>query len=158
MSVITKDRPKSLLRLITSLANARFFGDTLSLRFNIDQSLDYETQHLVDHYTWPHGPVFVHHRVKSGGLLPSVVESWYPSSNDSYGLLLEDDVELSPLFYAWVKMTVLRYRYGDKRNRSPQLFGISLYQPKNIELRPQGRQPFDARKLFSRYGQEPDIL
>ncbi|KAL4266854.1 Glycosyltransferase 2 [Pleurotus pulmonarius] len=152
VSVITKDRPKSLLRLITSLANARFFGDTLSLRFNIDQSLDYETQHLVDHYTWPHGPVFVHHRVKSGGLLPSVVESWYPSSNDSYGLLLEDDVELSPLFYAWVKMTVLRYRYGDKRNRSPQLFGISLYQPKNIELRPQGRQPFDARKFFSRYG------
>ncbi|KAF9499400.1 hypothetical protein BDN71DRAFT_1383958 [Pleurotus eryngii] len=152
VSVITKDRPKSLRRLITSLSNARFFGDTLSLRFNIDLSLDYETQHLVHHYTWPHGPVFVHHRVKSGGLLPSVVESWYPSSNNSYGLLLEDDVELSPLFYAWVKMTVLRYRYGDTRNRSPQLFGISLYQPKNIELRPQGRQPFDARKLFSRYG------
>lgn len=54
--------------------------------------------------------VFVHHRVVHGGLLPAVVESWYPSSNDSYGLLLEDDVELSPLFYAWAKMNVLHYR------------------------------------------------
>ncbi len=45
------------------------------------------------------------------GLLPAVVESWYPNSNHSYGLLLEDDVELSPLFYAWIKMTILRYRW-----------------------------------------------
>jgi hypothetical protein len=33
-------------------------------------------------------------------------------------------------------------------NKSPQLFGISLYQQKNIELKPQGRRPFDARSLF----------
>jgi hypothetical protein len=38
------------------------------------------------------------------------VESWYPRSNDSYGLLLEDDVEVSPLFYAWIKLALLRYR------------------------------------------------
>jgi hypothetical protein len=43
-------------------------------------------------------------------------------------------------------------RYGEPYNRSPQLFGISLYQQKIIELRPEGRQPFDAKALFADHG------
>jgi hypothetical protein len=43
-------------------------------------------------------------------------------------------------------------RYGEQANRSPQLFGISLYQQKNIELRLEGRQPFNASALFSSSG------
>lgn len=43
-------------------------------------------------------------------------------------------------------------RYGDAINRSPQLFGISLYQQKNIELKPEGRRPFDAKTLFVEHG------
>ena len=71
---------------------------------------DDETLRIVDGYEWLHGAKFIHRRVVQGGLLPAVVESWYPSSNDSYGLMLEDDVELSPLFYAWAKMSLLMYR------------------------------------------------
>ena len=56
-------------------------------------------------------PAYLHHRVVHAGLLTAIVESWYPQSNDSYGVLLEDDVEVSPLFYAWMKMAILRYRY-----------------------------------------------
>lgn len=87
--------------------------------------------------------------------MPAVVESWYPTSNDSYGVFLEDDIEVSPLFYSWLKLTVLRYRYSSaSRNPSypdpsAHLFGISLYQPKNLELLPVGRRPFDAHSLFS---------
>lgn len=43
-------------------------------------------------------------------------------------------------------------RYGHRNNISPQLFGISLYQQKNIELKLQGRRPFDARALFHNHG------
>lgn len=32
------------------------------------------------------------------------------------------------------------------------MFGISLYQQKNIELKPEGRRPFDAQALFSEHG------
>ncbi|KAI0091682.1 hypothetical protein BDY19DRAFT_885436 [Irpex rosettiformis] len=149
VSVITNDRPESLMRLLTSLSNASFFGDEIHLRINVEQTADEETLRLVDAYQWPHGAKFVHRRVVQGGLLPAVVESWYPSSNDSYGLMLEDDVELSPLFYAWAKMSLLMYRYGRPEDRSPQLFGISLYQQRNLELRPEGRHPFNAQKLFS---------
>jgi hypothetical protein len=93
------------------MQQALYFGDTLSLRINLEQDADPRTHKLVETLRWEHGATFVSHRVVHGGLLPAVVESWYPHSNDSYGLLLEDDVELSPLFYAWAKMTLLRYRY-----------------------------------------------
>jgi hypothetical protein len=111
ISVITNDRPDSLTRLVTSLQNARYFGDTVNLRINIEQDSDTDTLQIVNDLQWEHGSTSVNHRVIHGGLLSAVVESWYPHSNDSYGLILEDDVEVSPLFWAWVKMTLLRYRF-----------------------------------------------
>ncbi|GLB41950.1 hypothetical protein LshimejAT787_1005500 [Lyophyllum shimeji] len=152
ISIITKDRPQSLARLLTSLSRALFFGDSVNLRLNLEQSSDPETMRIAENISWRHGSVFIHHRIIQGGLLPAVVESWYPSSNDTYGLLLEDDVELSPLFYAWAKMSLLRYRYGDPQNRSSRMFGFSLYQQKNVELPPEGRRPFNARNLFKNSG------
>ena len=100
------------MRLFNSLMAARYFGDSVALRINVEQAADAGTIALVERLAseWTHGAVFVHHRVVAGGLLPAVVESWYPSSNNSYGILLEDDVEVSPLFYAWAKQALLRYR------------------------------------------------
>ena len=46
-------------------------------------------------------------------------------------------------------------RYSDIRDKSPLLFGISLYQQKNLELHPGGRRPFDARWLFKTSGVAP---
>ncbi|KAI0048105.1 hypothetical protein FA95DRAFT_1518032 [Auriscalpium vulgare] len=152
LSIITDSRPDSLARLLRSLSEARYYGDTIHLRINMEQTADERTQRVVEDFEWEHGHVFVHHRVVHGGLLPSVVESWYPHTRDTYGILLEDDVEVSPLFFAWAKLAILRYRYGENANRSPQLFGISLYQQKNLELRPDGRQPFNARHLFRSAG------
>jgi len=110
ISIITNNRPHSLLRLLHSLENARYFGDTLDLRVNMEDSADPITKQLAADLQWEHGTVFVHHRIAHGGLLIAVVESWYPRSNNSYGLILEDDVEVSPLFYAWLKLGLLRYR------------------------------------------------
>ncbi|KAG6832995.1 hypothetical protein H0H87_012581 [Tephrocybe sp. NHM501043] len=152
ISIITNNRPQSLVRLMTSLSNAYFFGDKVDLRINVEQSADEETLTIVRDLPWLHGTVFVHHRIVQGGLMPAVVESWYPRSNDTYGLLLEDDIELSPMFYAWAKMALLRYRYGHADNKSPSMFGISLYQQKNVELPPEGRRLFNARTLFSSHG------
>ena len=164
LSVITNNRPRSLQRLLDSIHRTLFYGDKVNIRINLDQTSDPETMQIVQDFEWYHGDVFLHHRVIHGGLLPAVVESWYPHCDESYGLLLEDDIELSPLSYAWIKMALLRYksvrihqrhhassflvRYGNSSFSSPKLFGISLYQQKMIELRPTGRQPFDARTLF----------
>ncbi|EMD39225.1 hypothetical protein CERSUDRAFT_93273 [Gelatoporia subvermispora B] len=152
ISVITHKRPRSLDRLLSSLNNARYFGDRPDMRINIEQDADMDTMRAVEAFRWDVGHLFVHHRIVHGGLMPAVVESWYPHSNDSYGLILEDDVEVSPLFYAWTKMSILRYRYGPQENKSPQLFGISLYQQKHLELRPEGRHRFNARDTFTAAG------
>ncbi|KAI0792145.1 hypothetical protein C8Q75DRAFT_622338 [Abortiporus biennis] len=160
ISIITKDRPLSLKRLLYSLSTSLFFGDKhtlINIRINLEQTSDEETRSIVDDFisnwtqpssTHGHHNVFIHRRVIHGGLLPAVVESWYPTTNHSYGLLLEDDVELSPLFYAWLKMTLLKYRYGGDQ-KDPHLFGISLYQLKNLELRPEGRHRFNSYSTFS---------
>lgn len=111
LSIITKDRPQSLSRLLESITDAKFFGDKIDLRVNMEQSSDMNTRNIIKSFRWSYGSMFVHHRVIHGGLLTAVAESWYPHSQDAYGVLLEDDVELSPLFYAWIKMTLLRYRW-----------------------------------------------
>ncbi|KPV72684.1 uncharacterized protein RHOBADRAFT_50273 [Rhodotorula graminis WP1] len=149
LSVVTNDRPVSLHRLLSSLQTAHYFGDDVSLSVNLEQTADRLTHRLVDDMRWPHGTFSLRHRILLGGLMPAIVESWYPTSNDTYGVLLEDDVEVSPLYYAWLKFSILQYRYTlAGRRASSRMFGVSLYQQKNIELRPEGRQPFDPHKLF----------
>ena len=108
--MITYDRPDSLKRLLTSLQDALYFGDTVDVRINIEHTGDLDTMQIVNDFRWPHGHKFVHHRVVHAGLLTAVVESWFPHSRHSYGVLLEDDVEVSSLYYAWIKMALLRYR------------------------------------------------
>jgi hypothetical protein len=110
LSIITYNRPRSLHRLLTSLQKAHYFGDVVNLRINIEEGADHEVFETIEQFSWQAGSVTVTHRVQHGGLLAAVVESWYPHSDDSYGLILEDDIELSPLFYAWLKMSLLRYR------------------------------------------------
>ena len=111
LSIVTNDRPSSLRRLLQSLSDSRYYGDKLDIRISIEQDADYETLELVDQWDWERGSVSVTRRIIHAGLLPAIVESWYPHSNNSYGLILEDDVEVSPLFYAWLKVNLLRYRY-----------------------------------------------
>ncbi|GAA5935134.1 hypothetical protein JCM10213_000654 [Rhodosporidiobolus nylandii] len=150
LSVVTNDRPVSLHRLVSSLQTAYYYGDDVALSLNLEQTTDRLTHRLVDDLRWPHGTYSLRHRILLGGLMPAIVESWYPTSNDTYGVLLEDDVEVSPLFYGWLKFTILQYRYTRAgRKASSRMFGVSLYQQKNIELRPEGRQPFDAHRLFT---------
>jgi hypothetical protein len=55
-------------------------------------------------------------------------ESWFPSHSNEYVILLEDDLEVSPLFYRWV-------RWGlDLVAEDESVVGISLYTPRVAEL------------------------
>ncbi|KAF8584028.1 hypothetical protein K439DRAFT_1319759, partial [Ramaria rubella] len=97
LSVITNTRPRSLSRLLGSLTAARYFGDAVQVNINLEQTSDSETRRVASHFSWVFGVVHVRHRVIAAGLLPAVVEAWYPHNNNSYGVLLEDDVEVSPM-------------------------------------------------------------
>ncbi|EPB91970.1 hypothetical protein HMPREF1544_01264 [Mucor circinelloides 1006PhL] len=150
--VITDRRPVSLSRLLNSTNNAYYFGDeNVELAIHMEQSADRETRTLVQGFEFKHGDKKVRHRVRKGGLLPAIVESWYPSNNDNYGVLLEDDIELSPFFYSWSKYNILKYRYESEKAHN-HIYGVSLYSPRNLELRPEGRRPFNPEPVLEQGG------
>ncbi|KAI7869449.1 hypothetical protein BDF14DRAFT_1741728 [Spinellus fusiger] len=114
LQLITDRRPDSLLRLLESANTAYFLGDSVDLVLHTEQTADQATLRLVDHYQWRQGSKILRHRIQKGGLMADVVESWYPNNNHNYAVLLEDDVEVSPLFYCWAKYTLLKYRSWKK--------------------------------------------
>ncbi|KAH7425780.1 hypothetical protein KP509_11G070500 [Ceratopteris richardii] len=133
VNLITQNRANSLQRLLRSLTTAYYVGDKITLTFNMDSKVDDETLRAVHEFSWPHGPKILRRRIIQGGLIRAVSESWYPASDDEFGLLLEDDIEVSPFYYMWIKYALLAYHY-DPFVSLPELSAISLYTPRLIEV------------------------
>ncbi|CAJ0629190.1 3256_t:CDS:2 [Entrophospora sp. SA101] len=142
IQILTQSRPDSLMRLLTSLNSSIYFGDDVPLTINMDRGAINQTIELSNTFKWIHGMKKIRHRVVQGGLLPAVVESYYSYDYNDYALLLEDDIELSPFHYLWSKYAILKYRYGPDRAYSKRLYGLSLYNQKNMELPLPGRVKF----------------
>ncbi|XP_009613820.1 uncharacterized protein [Nicotiana tomentosiformis] len=133
INIITQNRANSLARLLKALSDAYYIGDEVPITFNMDSKVDEATIKLVNSFNWPHGPKTLRRRIIQGGLIRAVSESWYPSSDDDFGLLLEDDIEVSPYYYLWIKYAVLAYHY-DPQISLPELSSISLYTPRLVEV------------------------
>ncbi|CAG8576063.1 27387_t:CDS:2 [Gigaspora margarita] len=134
LQVVTQNRAASLKRLVDSLNSSIYLGDNVPLTINIDEDGDQKTVKYVQNLYWPFGKKDIRHRLVQGGLIAAVVESYYPTNDNDYGFILEDDIELSPFFYIWAKYNILKYRYGPDRILSNRMFGVSLYNSKHIEL------------------------
>ncbi|XP_042511019.1 uncharacterized protein LOC122086323 [Macadamia integrifolia] len=146
VNIVTQNRASSLRRLLKSLSDAYYIGDEISISFNMDSKVDEETIRLVNSFQWPHGPKTLRRRIIQGGLIRAVSESWYPSSNDDFGLLLEDDIEVSPYYYLWIKYALLAYHY-DPQVSLPELSSISLYTPRLVEVVKE-RPKWNATEFF----------
>ncbi|KAH0667060.1 hypothetical protein KY285_028266 [Solanum tuberosum] len=133
VNIITQTRANSLARLLKSLSDAYYIGEEVPITFNMDSKVDEATLKLVNSFNWPHGPKILRRRIIQGGLIRAVSESWYPSSDDDFGLLLEDDIEVSPYYYLWIKYALLSYHY-DPEISLPELSSISLYTPRLVEV------------------------
>ncbi|RIB28372.1 hypothetical protein C2G38_2158142 [Gigaspora rosea] len=84
-----------------------------------------------------------------GGLITAVVESYYPTTNDDYAIILEDDIEVSPFYYIWAKYTILKYKYGIDRNLVGRLYGVSLCNTRLNEFNiTTGRRLFNAAEVL----------
>ena len=154
VSVITHCRPASLSRLLRSLSSAHYLGDAVSLSFSIDAGADAQTLSLARTYPWAHGPRSATLRVRRGGLIAAVVESWFPEDERSYGLFLEDDIEVSPYFYVYLKLVLLGYVYATDALPT-NLLGISLYTPRLVELRMPRRRIDVFKTIRSLQGAAP---
>lgn len=131
VSVITFNRLKSLQRLLLSLTNAHYNDDLVTLKINVEAGAPRELLDFVNNFYWPQGIKIVNVRAVPSGLVSAVVESWYPASDADFGLLLEDDIEVSPHYYEWLKLALRHISSSKMRDR---IYGVSLYTPRVVEV------------------------
>lgn len=155
--VLTFNRPTSLLEILHSLTSLEVDGDSVLLEIWIDKSkdgeLDAKTFNYARSFRWKQGPVHVYVQDKHEGIIGQWIYSWRPKlkantnyskfpgrdspGSDDYeiGLILEDDLTVSPYAYRWLKAARHHFR------KTSNLAGITL-QSEGLIVAENGR-PFD---------------
>ncbi|CAN7141257.1 unnamed protein product [Brassica rapa subsp. narinosa] len=106
-----------------SSPDSKSVGDRLS---NAKEILDF-----VDKFEWRFGEKLVHYRTGNAGLQGQWLEAWWPSSDHEFAFVVEDDLEVSPLYYGFLE-SVIRNYYYDRSNYDPSVYGASLQRPRFV--------------------------
>jgi hypothetical protein len=133
----------SLMRLLDSLKKADFFSSapprlTIELPHNIDEP----SRQYLSRFKWPPTApntgslLTLHHRIPQHGLSAEensirMLESFWPSDPyTSHILVLSPQIELSPLFFHYLKYSMLEYKYSSSKAHTYQnLLALSLDIP-----------------------------
>ena len=141
------DSSGSLIRLLRSIEQADYFGSRRPhLTIELPPETDPPTQQFLEHLVWPPidpsgaprtSQVTLRHRIPRQSLSTEeaashFIESFYPARPaDSHVLVLSPQVELSPLYYHYIKYNLLEYRYSSygQGGSTNDLMGLSLELP-----------------------------
>jgi hypothetical protein len=119
---VAYDRPDALGRLLGSLARARYpEGWEVPLVISIDEGGDPAVAETAQDFPWLHGKKEVLPRPFRLGLREHVLACGDLAERFGAVILLEDDLFVSPNFYAYAQTALARY--GD----DPRIAGVSLY-------------------------------
>ena len=130
-------RMPSLERLVLSLQRARYCGHPMPLRVLVDGQPLPEVVNFVRSFEWTHGPKEVVEFDHAAGIRGMWINSSRADlGDDEHVLPLEDDIEVSPLWYWWALRAARAYGpFGDGRAvRARRLVGVSLYTPRLNEI------------------------
>jgi len=134
----------SLIRLLESLKKADFSSSALPrLTIELPHDIDEPSRRYLERFRWPPIPdhatgslLTLHHRIPQHGLTAEensirLLESFWPADPFmSHVLVLSPMVELSPLFFHFLKYNALEYMYSTNNGDLRQfLLGISLDLP-----------------------------
>jgi hypothetical protein len=161
----------SLIRLLQSIAKADYFNSAPPrLTIELPSKVDEATMHfLSESFTWPPSnypvegnsrQITLHHRIPQPPLtsLESSVrflESFWPiNPSDSHVLILSPQAELSPVYYHYLKYTILEYKYSTAAVSKSQIkfhhsvLGISLdlpttYLNDTTNFTPPSKEPYE---------------
>ncbi|MFS7924622.1 putative nucleotide-diphospho-sugar transferase [Helianthus anomalus] len=149
IKVLTYDRLRSLSRCLRSLSAAHYDNDKVNIHIFIDHfkildQKDQDSEYLdkklnesreildfVDGFEWRFGEKMVHYRTGNVGLQAQWLEAWWPVSDDEFAFVVEDDIELSQLYYRFLKSLIVGYYYNAS-NYSPWIYGASLQRPRFV--------------------------
>ncbi|XP_074321216.1 uncharacterized protein LOC141657775 [Silene latifolia] len=162
IKLLAYNRLHSLTRCLHSLSSANYANDTVHLHIYIDhfpnssfstdvgQKLESfkEILGFVDGFEWLHGVKVVHYRTVNVGLQGQWLEAWWPVNDHDFVFVVEDDLEVSPHYYLFLKKLILFYYYDDN-NFSPWVFGASLQRPRFVPGKHGNKMNLDSEsKLF----------
>ena len=143
--IIAWNRPASLGRLLTSLESAAYPAGMpqVNVRFALDHAangtVDAAMDATIAAFVWPHGEVRVRRRRAHAGLRDNVLGAWRPASDsDPPAVFLEDDIELSPLWWHWLQAALQRYASPARSG----LMGVSLFTPDKLNEPYRNRDDF----------------
>eukprot|EP00271_Cylindrocystis_brebissonii_P003796 TRINITY_DN1503_c5_g1_i1.p1 TRINITY_DN1503_c5_g1~~TRINITY_DN1503_c5_g1_i1.p1 ORF type:complete len:721 (+),score=183.29 TRINITY_DN1503_c5_g1_i1:310-2472(+) len=143
IKVLVFDRVSSVERCLRSLEAAHYDGDVVDLELFVDHPFSgWKGSHWsakaearvrvsqallesLDALPWSHGPRRIHYRTKNSGIQPQWLEAWWPETPNDFAFVVEDDMELSPLYYRYFKALAAHY-YFNVSNFSPQVYGMSF--------------------------------
>jgi len=128
--VLSKDRAVSLQRLLDSLENTDYSGDTVQIFVHIDHSpKNADSIAVARDYKFSWGNFSYSVSSKGKGLRDSWFHVWHPQ-NYERAVILEDDIKLSREWYKWLKLAW--ESYGDRTD----LAGISLQRQTLVPKHP----------------------
>ena len=120
--VIAYNRPVALQGLLNSLQQAQYpVGGQVNLVISIDHSGEELVKQVAGNFNWQHGQKELIVHSKRLGLYEHVLSCGDLSEQYGPVIILEDDLEVSPVFYQYAT------RILDKYGAAEQLAGLSLY-------------------------------
>lgn len=142
--VLTMDRASSLRRLLGSLQAANYDGDRVDLDIWVDKASDKgsdngaisdqaeEAQTLMmstaSEANWTYGVRTLHKRLENAGLYEQWIYTWNVTEETTEAcVILEDDLEVSPSFYLWLKQARQLYAADSS---------VAAFTLQRAELRP----------------------
>lgn len=135
--VLTMDRAEPLRRLLKSVAAADYGDDHVDLDIWVDRRanspLDASVIDAANEVEWPFGAKTVHARKAPGGLYNQWIYTWnIRDQTDEVAIILEDDLEVSPAFYQWLKQARTAYA------TDPEVGAFTLQRSTLRPRRPRG--------------------
>ena len=163
ITVITIDRANSLNKTLHSLNELLLDGDRTILEIWIDVDrrgrLKKATEQVARSFRWRKGPTRLHVQPHNVGIIGQWIDTWIPRpGSHEIGLIVEDDVDVSPMAYRWLKAV-----HREMASRT-DFAGATLTSGQNKVLSPKPKQPFAAPKndtifmykCFGTYGFSPN--
>lgn len=141
IKILAFKRSTSLLRLWNSLLAADFAGRSdVDVEILIDAPRSPSEKNDVDDVTrvaksfqWPFGDLKVTERQRNLGISGQWREAWTPSGNSEFAFILEDDLEVSPLFFKWASAAISTYYDSFQREAHESL--LAVFQTNDFKAR-----------------------
>jgi len=145
--VIVYNRPESLTRCLHSLMGLHMDGDRAALEIWLDRGktgvIHEATLKAAEEFVWDVGPVRVHQQPAHVGIYGQWIDTWRPQSgSNERAIFLEDDVDLSPYAYRWLKAAQTHFEEKEK------IAGYALFEGAIVNQ----KNPSDVVFLHKRFG------